>query len=91
MDIDFGAAIIKRNGNCIKVTVNEFNEVIYLHIREYAMDGDTGFWFPTKTGISMPANEVSSLIPLLQDAEQFMAKKFLGTKQLQFDWLNENE
>ena len=42
MNKDFGTAFHKPNGNAVKVTVNEFREKLYLHIREYTMDGDTG-------------------------------------------------
>ena len=92
MDIDFGAALIKPNGNAVKVTINEFRETIYLHIREYIMDGDTGYFFPSSTGISIIADEVSSLIPLLEDAEKFMSKRFLENNQLElFDWPNDND
>ena len=75
MNIDFGTAFHKPNGNAVKVTVNEFRDQIYLHIREYAMDGDTGQWYPTKSGYSMPADEVSSLVPLLEAAGEGSSKK----------------
>lgn len=85
MNIDFGTAFHKPNGNAVKVTVNEFNDKLYLHIREYMMDGDTGYWFPTKTGFSMPADEVSSLIPLLEDASEVVAKRYIHSTQLELD------
>lgn len=85
MNIDLGTAFHKNNGNAVKVTINEFRDVVYLHIREYAMDGDTGNWFPTKTGFSMPADEVSSLIPLLSDASDIISKKYLADNQLKLD------
>ena len=50
MNIDFGTAFHKNNGNAVKVTINEFRENLYLHIREYAMDGDTG---PIRDGLTM--------------------------------------
>ena len=83
MDIDFGTAFRKPNGNAVKVTMNEFRDKVYLHIREYIMDGDTGNWFPSKTGFSMPADEVSSLIPLLEDASKEIAKKYVFDTQLE--------
>jgi hypothetical protein len=85
MEIDFGTAFHKPNGNAVKVTVNEFREIVYLHIREYAMDGDTGHWYPTKSGFSFPADEVSSLIPLLQEAETIVAYKYLVKDQLELE------
>lgn len=83
MNIDFGTAFHKPNGNAVKVTINEFRDVLYLHIREYAMDGDTGYWFPTKSGFSIPADEVSSLIPLLEDASEAVAKRYMYNTQLE--------
>ena len=85
MNIDFGTAFHKPNGNAVKVTVNEFRDQIYLHIREYAMDGDTGQWYPTKSGYSMPADEVSSLIPLLETAGEQVAKRFVWNTQLELE------
>ena len=85
MNIDFGTAFHKPNGNAVKVTVNEFRDKLYLHIREYAMDGDTGLWYPTKSGYSMPADEVSSLIPLLNAASEQVAKRFIWNTQLELE------
>ena len=85
MNIDFGTAFHKPNGNAVKVTVNEFRDQLYLHIREYAMDGDTGLWYPTKSGYSMPADEVSSLIPLLNAASEQVAKRFIWNTQLELE------
>ena len=85
MNIDFGTAFHKPNGNAVKVTINEFREQLYLHIREYTMDGDTGMWYPTKTGFSIPADEVSSLIPLLQEAAELVAKRFIWNTQLELE------
>ena len=85
MNIDFGTAFHKPNGNAVKVTVNEFRDQLYLHIREYAMDGDTGQWYPTKSGYSMPADEVSSLVPLLEAASARVAKRFIWNTQLELE------
>jgi|TARA_Y100000389_G_scaffold203800_1_gene253540 hypothetical protein len=91
MNKDFGTAFHKPNGNAVKVTVNEFREKLYLHIREYTMDGDTGQWFPTKSGFSIPADEVSSLIPLLEDASDLVAKRFIWNTQLELELENDYE
>jgi hypothetical protein len=48
MNIDIGEAFSKPNGNIVKVTMNEFRDNQYVHIREYALDGDTGLIYPTK-------------------------------------------
>ena len=85
MNIDFGTAFHKPNGNAVKVTVNEFRDQLYLHIREYAMDGDTGQWYPTKSGYSMPADEVSSLVPLLEAAGERVDKRFIWNTQLELE------
>jgi len=85
MNYDFGTAFHKPNGNAVKVTLNEFRDTLYLHIREYAMDGDTGNWYPTKTGFSFVADEVSSLIPLLEDASELVATKYVYDTQLELD------
>ena len=47
------------------------------------MDGDTGQWFPTKSGYAMAADEVSSLIPLLEEASEIVAKRYKNTSQLE--------
>jgi len=85
MNIDFGTAFHKPNGNAVKVTLNEFRDILYLHIREYAMDGDTGYWYPTKSGFSLLADEVSSLIPLLENASEAVAQKYRYDTQLELD------
>mgnify|MGYP001135418420 CR=1 FL=1 len=88
MEIDFGTAFHKPNGNAVKVTLNEFRGILYLHIREYMMDGDTGNWFPTKSGYSFNANEVSSLVPLLEDATEAVAQQYAYSTQLELDLEN---
>ena len=85
MEKDFGTAFHKKNGNAVKVTVNTFRGITYLHIREYMMDGDTGVWFPTKTGFSMPADEVTSLTPLLEEAGEFVAQQYIYNTQIDLD------
>lgn len=60
--------------NQIRITVNEFNNVAYLHIRKYYLDFEEE-WLPTKDGISMPLTLNNSkelfvaLIELLSLAE----------------------
>ncbi len=85
MSKDFGTAFHKNNGNAVKVTLNEFRDIVYLHIREYAMDGDTGQWYPTKSGFSFQADEVSSLIPLLEEAADFVAQQYMWSTQLEME------
>ena len=91
MNIDFGTAFHKPNGNAVKVTVNEFRDKLYLHIREYSMDGDTGQWYPTKSGFAISADETASLIPLLEQASNMVAQRFTSTSQLEFNFGEINE
>ena len=86
MNIDIGEAYRKPNGNIVKVTLNEFREIFYIHIREYSLDGDTGYWLPTKSGYALLADEVSSIIPLLEEAETIISKKYKRDNQLSFDF-----
>lgn len=39
----------------IRLTINEWNDIEYLHLRKYYLDFD-GNWLPSKDGISMPLN-----------------------------------
>ena len=55
------------------------------------MDGDTGQWYPTKTGFSMPADEVSSLVPLLQEASEAVAQRYVWNTQLELELENDYE
>ena len=47
MNIDFGTAFHKRNGNAVKVTVMN-SEIFYISYKRISMDGDTGQWYPPK-------------------------------------------
>jgi hypothetical protein len=79
----------KTNGNVVKITMNEFRGLVYTHIREYQMDGDTGFWYPTKTGYAFDAGEIDSVIEGLELASETYAKysRFIeyDENQLEFD------
>lgn len=50
----------------IRVTVNEFRDIQYLHIRKYYMDFDEE-WLPTPQGIAIPVTltNISSLFRAL--------------------------
>ncbi len=41
-------------GSQLRLVVNEFRDVQYVHIRKYFLDYE-GAWVPTKEGASMPA------------------------------------
>ena len=75
----------------INKELNEFRENLYLHIREYAMDGDTGQWFPTKSGFALPADEVCSLLPLLEEAAEEVSKRFVHSTQIEFEFGENDE
>jgi hypothetical protein len=50
-------------GSQLRLVVNEFRDVQYLHIRKYFLSYE-GEWCPTKEGASMPAT-ISSIYALL--------------------------
>lgn len=82
MDIDLGVAYIKEpSGNRIKVTMNEFKGQIYVHIREYMLDGDTLKLYPTKSGYAMTAENLDCVIELLEKASKILAKKYKYYRQ----------
>jgi hypothetical protein len=64
----------KPNGSIVKITMSEFRGIYYTHIREYQMDGDTGNWFPTKSGYALLTEEVDSIIEALQESSECFAK-----------------
>ena len=55
------------------------------------MDGDTGQWYPTKSGFAISADETASLIPLLEQASNMVAQRFTSTSQLEFNFGEINE
>jgi len=84
----------KPNENVVKVTMSEFRGQVYVHIRDYQMDGDTGYWFPTKNGYAFIAEETDSIIQALGEASEFYAKysRNLETaEQLEFNFREEND
>lgn len=80
----------KPNDNVVKITMSDFRGQIYVHIREYQMDGDTGYWFPTKNGYAFIAEEVDSIVSSLKEASEFFAKltrnKSIEENQLEFNF-----
>ena len=44
----------------IRLTINRFRSVEYMHLRKYYMDFE-GEWLPTKDGISMPLGITNSM------------------------------
>lgn len=82
MNYDFGIAYRKNDDFGVKVTMSEFRGRVYIHIREYIYDGDEEVWIPTKKGYAIDANEVDSVISLLQKASAKLAKEIKPTDQL---------
>lgn len=78
----------KPNGNIVKVTMSEFRGQVYIHVRDYQMDGDSGIWYPTKTGYAFTAEETDSIIKALEEASEHFAKY---TRQLTIDYENQLE
>lgn len=56
----------------IRLTVNEFSGVQYMHIRKYFMDF-YGDWVPTKDGISMPLS-ISCTLSLFLALSEMMSE-----------------
>jgi len=50
-------------GSQLRLVVNEFRDVQYIHLRKYFLDYE-GTWMPTKEGASMPAT-ISNIYALL--------------------------
>jgi hypothetical protein len=85
-DVDFGIAYMKSDYNGIKVTMNSFRNQTYIHIREYLYDPDEGVWFPTKKGYALTANEVDSVIYLLNKASRRLSADYKPDDQLEFNF-----
>jgi hypothetical protein len=60
----------KTNESIIKVTLSNFKSSIYVHIREYKMDEDTGCLYPTTKGYAFVAEELDAIIEALQQANK---------------------
>ena len=74
----------EQNLNQIRVTVNDFKGVEYLHIRKYFLSFD-GDWCPSNVGVSMPIDfnnirelfvAVSEVISLAESRE--VIKEYFG-------------
>ena len=83
-NVDFGIVARKNNGNLIKVTMNKFRGQLYVHIREYGVDGDDGSQFPLPKGITIPPEEVDTTIELLNEVSKKLTELDRGknSKQL---------
>lgn len=71
----FDKTIYKKiNGNIVKITMSDFRGQVYIHIRDYQMDGDSGVWYPTKSGYAFVAEEIDGIIKGLLSASETFAK-----------------
>lgn len=87
MEKDFGIAYSKRPHTGVKITASEFRGNMYIHIREYTLDGDTGKMYPTKSGYAMPGEHLDSVIYRLEQVSNFLGHYYRQDKnQLSFDF-----
>lgn len=93
LDVDLGAAYSKNNGyTFIKVTVNEFRNQEYVHIREYGVDLDTYYKYPTPKGIAILGEYLDEIINKLNTASEILAvknRRNVNVDQLSFDFMGE--
>lgn len=86
MEIDLGFVGYITEDKAIKITINEFRGVEYIHIREYMRDGDTGHWYPTKKGLALRPEHVDMAAYLLDKAGDILTEIYLeklgGERQL---------
>jgi len=60
-------------GSQLRLVVNEFRDVQYLHLRKYFLSYE-GDWVPTKEGASMPAT-IQSIYALLDGLIEIVANE----------------
>ncbi len=90
MEIDFGVAYVKQNTDTrVKVTMSEFRNKLYIHIREYGFDGDTGNLFPTAKGITLEPENVDRIIEMLEQVSNVLAEPYKDNKQEEFCFTKE--
>lgn len=67
------AVIPKGKTRCIMVRLATFKGAFRLDIREH-YQGDNGEWLPTKSGVTIPADErVCLLVDAIQQAQDMLA------------------
>jgi len=54
MDI-YSRVLYETDDSQIRLTINEWRDVEYLHVRKYYLDFEEN-WLPSKDGVSMPLN-----------------------------------
>jgi hypothetical protein len=86
-ELEFSKVVFKKNnGALVKITMSDFRNQVYIHVRDYQMDGDTGYWYPTKTGYAFIAEEIDNIIDALKYASEMFAKY---SRNLEYN--NENQ
>lgn len=76
-----------------KITLNYWYGKYTVHLRDYIMDGDTGMWYPTKNGITIPAEYAEIAGHMFLEAGNAYAEvvnQQIKDKQLSFDFDAEN-
>mgnify|MGYP006419983297 CR=1 FL=1 len=53
MSEEYYKVLHETDANQIRLTINEFRDIEYLHFRKYFLEFD-GNWLPSKDGVSMP-------------------------------------
>ena len=84
----------KPNENVVKVTISEIRGTVYVHIRDYQMDGDTVYWFTTKNGYAFIAEETDFSIQALKEVSESYAKYYRNLDSLElleFNFKEEND
>jgi hypothetical protein len=78
-EYDLGFVHPPINGKGLKVTINQFRDQWYVHIREYIEDPDEEIWFPTKKGIAIKAEYVDVIGQMFLDAGGLLTSIYLDT------------
>lgn len=87
---DLGIAYVKMPSEmAVRVTISEFRDKIYVHIREYGIDIEEFRWFPTKSGYAIHAEGLESVIALLEKASSIYNAYYDDRQQLRFDFKEE--
>jgi len=69
------AVIPKGKTRCIMVRLATFKGATRLDIREH-YQGDNGEWLPTKSGVTMPADErVGLLVDAIRQAQELIGRE----------------
>lgn len=88
-EYDYGFIESPEKGKGTKITVNQFRNQWYVHIREYFEDADTGEWYPTKKGLAFKAENIDIIIAMLTEVSSLLTdiyydsiKQILPERQL---------